>query len=476
MITSWGILINMLGKIPLAKNAELLYNKQKCYDMNEIQADRSEAGMYQGEALKVRENGHLEIGGCDAVELAKQYQTPLYVMDEQMIRNHCRMYRQSMEQFYGGKGMVLFASKAFAAKEMYRIVMQEGLGIDVVSGGELYTALSVGFPGDRIYFHGNNKTKEELELAVKSGVGHIVADNREELFLLNEIARAADVKQKILFRIKPGIDAHTHSFVQTGHIDCKFGVVLENGEALEFAKLAASQPYLELTGVHCHIGSQIFDEKPFLLAAERMMDFVVQVRDMLGIVLKELNLGGGYGIRYTQKDQPIAYGEYMKKISETMKKIALDRNIELPFILMEPGRSIVGEAGITLYTVGSVKDIADVRTYVSVDGGMGDNPRYILYQSEYEMLIANKADQPKDACVTVAGKCCESGDLLGENVEIQKPCAGDILAVLSTGAYNYSMASNYNRIPRPGVVMVKDGASRVIVRRESYEDLIRNDI
>ena len=432
--------------------------------------------MVQSEALKINEQGHLEVGGCDTVSLAKEYQTPLYVMDEQVIRDNCKQYRQSMEEFYGGRGLVLYASKAFSSKEMYRIVMQEGLGVDVVSGGELYTALSVNFPPDKICFHGNNKTKEELMMAVKAGVGYIVVDSREELSLLNSIAGELGVKQSILFRIKPGIDAHTHSFVQTGHIDCKFGTVLENGDSLDFAKLAVTQPNLELSGIHCHVGSQIFDEKPFLLAAERMMDFVVQVRDTLGITLNVLNLGGGYGIRYTENDKPIAYRDYMKKISEAMKKIANNRQIELPDIFMEPGRSIVGEAGITLYTVGSVKEIPDVRTYVSVDGGMSDNPRYILYQSEYEMLLANKAAEEKSACVTVAGRCCESGDLLGENVKLQKPEAGDIMAVLSTGAYNYSMASHYNRIPKAAVVMVKDGTSRVIVRRESYEDLVRNDI
>lgn len=432
--------------------------------------------MYQNDAFIVNKQGHLEISGCDTVQLAKEYGTPLYIMDEETIRNNCRLYRNSMEEFYGGNGMVLYASKAFSVKEMYRIVMQEGLGIDVVSGGELYTALSVDFPADKIYFHGNNKTPEELEMAIKAGVGYIVADSREELFLLNSIAGSLGVKQPILFRIKPGIDAHTHSFVQTGHVDCKFGTVLENGDSLEFAKIASEQPNLKLVGVHCHIGSQIFDEKPFLLAAERMMDFVVQVRDTLGITLEKLNLGGGFGIRYTQEDQPIAYNEYMKRISQAMKQIAEERNIPLPFILMEPGRSIVGEAGVTLYTVGSVKEIPGVRTFVSVDGGMGDNPRYILYQAEYEMLIANKAKEEKTTTVTVAGRCCESGDLLGENIKLQKTEAGDLLAVLSTGAYHYSMASNYNRIPRPAVVSVKKGTSRLIVRRESYEDILRNDI
>ncbi len=432
--------------------------------------------MYQNDAFIVNKQGHLEISGCDTVQLAKEYGTPLYIMDEETIRNNCRLYRNSMEEFYGGNGMVLYASKAFSVKEMYRIVMQEGLGIDVVSGGELYTALSVDFPADKIYFHGNNKTPEELEMAIKAGVGYIVADSREELFLLNSIAGSLGVKQPILFRIKPGIDAHTHSFVQTGHVDCKFGTVLENGDSLEFAKIASEQPNLKLVGVHCHIGSQIFDEKPFLLAAERMMDFVVQVRDTLGITLEKLNLGGGFGIRYTQEDQPIAYNEYMKRISQAMKQIAEERNIPLPFILMEPGRSIVGEAGVTLYTVGSVKEIPGVRTFVSVDGGMGDNPRYILYQAEYEMLIANKAKEEKTTTVTVAGRCCESGDLLGEEIKLQKAETGDILAVLSTGAYHYSMASNYNRIPRPAVISVKKGTSRLIVRRESYEDILRNDI
>lgn len=432
--------------------------------------------MYKREALRIQENGHLTIGGCDAVKLAQQYQTPLYVMDEQTIRNNCRLYRDSIDQFYEGRGLVLFASKAFSAKEMYRIAMEEGLGADVVSGGELFTALSVNFPVEKIYFHGNNKTRSELEMAVSAGIGHIVVDNLEELELLDQIAGTAGVKQRVMFRIKPGVEAHTHEFIKTGHIDCKFGVALENGEALDFAKKIKGKNNLELRGIHCHIGSQIFDEKPFLLAAERMMDFAAQIQDVLGISIKEINLGGGFGIRYTDKDHPLAYQEYMAEIAAEMKRIASQRGMELPFVLLEPGRSIVGEAGVTLYTVGSVKEIPGVRTYVSVDGGMVDNPRYILYQAEYEMLLANKADQPKNSCVTVAGKCCETGDLLGENIKIQTPCAGDTLAVLSTGAYNYSMASNYNRIPRPPVVMVNNGTSRLVVRRESYEDLVRNDL
>lgn len=432
--------------------------------------------MYQRETLRVKENGHLEIGGCDAVELAQEYQTPLYVMDEQLIRENCKRYRDSIQRFYDGNGLALYASKAFSVKEMYRIVEEEGLGVDVVSGGELYTALSAGFPAEKIYFHGNNKTREELELALQNGVGHIVVDHREELELLDELAGQAGVRQKILFRIKPGIDAHTHSFVKTGHIDCKFGVVLENGEALRFAGEALAKKNISLVGVHCHIGSQIFDAHPFILAAERMMQFATDVREQYGVTLEELNLGGGFGIRYTDQDCPLAYDQYMEPIAAALKSVAAKHGMKPPFLLLEPGRSIVGEAGVTLYTVGSVKKIPGVRTFVSVDGGMGDNPRYILYQSVYEMLLANRAAEPKDACVTVAGKCCESGDLLGENVSLQSPEAGDLLAVLSTGAYNYSMASNYNRIPRPPVVMVRDGKARLIVRRESYQQLIENDL
>ena len=357
-----------------------------------------------------------------------------------------------------------------------RLAAEEGLGADVVSGGELYTAIKAGFPMDKVYFHGNNKTADELEMAVANRVGHIVVDNIYELELLDAIAEKHGIVQKIMFRIKPGVDAHTHSFIRTGQIDSKFGVALENGEAFEIYEKAHRMPNVDPDGLHCHIGSQIFDVEPFCEAAQIMMDFAGDLKDKLGLEIKKLNLGGGYGIMYTEKDDPVPYDEYIKHVSEVVKSTAAKRGIDIPSILMEPGRSIVASAGITLYTVGGIKDIKGVRKYISVDGGMGDNPRYIMYQSEYAAVIANKAGAPASDKVTVAGKCCESGDLLLKDAMLQEAEAGDILAVLATGAYNYSMASNYNRIPRPAVVAVKDGVPKVIVKRETYEDIIMNDM
>ena len=418
----------------------------------------------------------LFFNGVDTVELTNNYGTPLYVMSEDIIRENCRKYKNAIDKYYDGKGLPLYASKAFSSKVIYKIINEEGLGADVVSGGELYTALKAGLPASKIYFHGNNKTNDELRMAVENGVGHIVVDNIEELERLDKIASSAGKVMNISFRIKPGIDAHTHDFVKTGQIDSKFGVALENGEAFDIIRIASSMKSVKVVGVHCHIGSQIFDVDPFKLAAKVMIKFMADVKEKFGLELKELNLGGGFGIKYTAGDDPLDYDEYMRIISETVKAEAEAQNFPVPFMLCEPGRSIVGAAGITLYTVGSVKDIKDVRTYVSVDGGMCDNPRYILYGSKYSMMIANKADKPADTKVTVAGKCCERGDLLQENVMLQKPQAGDILAVFSTGAYNYSMSSNYNRIPRPAVVMLRGNNARVVVKRETYEQIIANDV
>ena len=425
---------------------------------------------------KVNGQGHLVLGGADAVALAEKYGTPLYVMEEEVIRAAMRAYRQSVERFYDGKGLICYASKAFACKEMYRIAKAEGLGADVVSGGELYTAGKAGFPMEKVVFHGNNKTPEELRMALDLGVGRIVVDNFEELETLSALAAENGVRPNIQLRIKPGIDAHTHKFIMTGQIDSKFGFALETGEAMEAVKQALASSSLNLVGVHCHIGSQIHEVTPFIRAAEVMVQFMADVRQETGHTLGELNLGGGYGIRYTDEDDPVPYAAYMEEVSEAIRACAAALQFPVPFILMEPGRSIVGEAGTTLYTVGSVKEIPGVRTYVSVDGGMGDNPRYILYQSKYDFLLANRADEPAAGTVTVAGKCCESGDLLGEEVPLPEVQPGDILAVRSTGAYNYSMASCYNRNPIPPVVMVKDGADRVIVKGMTYEQIVENDI
>ncbi|MCI9576134.1 MAG: diaminopimelate decarboxylase [Clostridiales bacterium] len=431
--------------------------------------------MMISDCFAINDQGHLTIGGCDTVALAKEFGTPLYVMDEDKIRRNCRMYQDSIQQYYQGRGLVLYASKAFNCKEMCRIVNEEGLGLDVVSGGELYTALQAGFPAGRIHFHGNNKTREELSMALDAQVGHFIVDNLRELELLDALAKEKGQVADISLRIKPGIDAHTHEAVMTGQIDSKFGFALETGEALEAVRFAAQFQHVNLKGLHNHIGSQIFDIAPFLQAARVMLNFIAQIKKEVGIVIEELNLGGGFGIKYVDQDRPVPYGDYMKEISLAVVETCKELSLEVPYIYMEPGRSIVGEAGLTLYEVGGVKEIPGVRTYVSIDGGMTDNPRYALYQSDYTVMVANKANEPADQVVTVAGKCCESGDLIQEHTPIQSVEAGDLLTVLCTGAYNFSMASNYNRIPRPAVVMVKNGIPRVVVRRETYEDLIRND-
>lgn len=426
--------------------------------------------------LSVNDAGHLEISGCDTVRLAEQYGTPLYVMSEDEIRDTCRRYVASFAKNYGGNGKPIYASKAFSCKEIYRIVLSEGLDVEVVSGGELYTALQAGVPGQQIHFQGNNKTMGELTMAVENNVGDIVVDNLSELEKLETVAAAHNVTASISFRIKPGIDAHTHEFIRTGQVDSKFGLDLANGEALEALRRAKDLPHISVKGLHCHIGSQILEKAPFVHAAEVMLQFFAKIRDELGMTLETLNLGGGFGIHYTEQDDAIPYEDYMEDVSAMVHKNCQDLGLTLPRIYIEPGRSIVGEAGITLYTVGNIKVIPDVRSYVAIDGGMFDNPRYALYQSAYTCLVANKADKPADYVATIAGKCCESGDLIQEHTPIQKPEEGDILAVLSTGAYNYSMASNYNRNLKPAVVMVSKGESRIVVKGETYEDLVRNDV
>lgn len=432
--------------------------------------------MFVNDCLNTNEKGHLTIGGCDTVELAKEYGTPLYVLDETTIRNTIRSYVSSFKKFYDGNGMPLYASKALSCKELCRIAKEENIGLDVVSGGEIYTALQAGFPMEKVHFHGNNKTEDEIRFALKSKVGKFVVDNLYELELLNKIAGEMNVKADISFRIKPGVDAHTHNFIRTGQIDSKFGFALETGEAFEAVKEALKLDNVCLKELHCHIGSQIFDIEPFVTAAEIMIDFMAKIKSELGAAISELNLGGGFGIMYTSDDEPVPYENYMDKVSVAVKAKCAEHGLPVPFIYIEPGRSVVGEAGITLYTVGGKKEIPNVRTYVSIDGGMTDNIRYALYQSAYTVVNASKADKPADEIVTIAGKCCESGDLVQEHTKVADVQVGDILAVLSTGAYNYSMASNYNRIPRPAIVMVKDGKSRVIVKRESYEDIVRNDV
>lgn len=432
--------------------------------------------MFVNDCLNINSSGHLTIGGCDTVELAKKYGTPLYVLDENVIRENCRSYVRSFKKFYNGNGMPLYASKALSCKELCRIVNEEHMGLDVVSGGEIYTAVQAGFPMEKVHFHGNNKTADEIRFALESNVGKFVVDNLYELELLNKIADEMGKTANISFRIKPGVDAHTHNFIRTGQIDSKFGFALETGEAYDAVKKAVTYDNVCLKELHCHIGSQIFDIEPFVTAAKIMVEFMGKIYKELGVVISELNLGGGFGIMYTQNDEPVPYEDYMEKVSAAVKDVSAEQGIPVPYIFIEPGRSVVGEAGITLYTVGGKKKIPGIRTYVSVDGGMTDNIRYALYQSEYTVVNAGHADKEAAEEITVAGKCCESGDLIQEHTKVAPVEAGDILAVLSTGAYNYSMASNYNRIPRPAIVMVNNGESRIIVRRESYEDIVKNDL
>ncbi len=432
--------------------------------------------MFKHDNLTVNDQNHLVIGGCDCVELTEKYGTPLYVMDEDRVRTNARAYKEAIDKYYGGNGMALYASKALSNMYMYKLVAEEGLGTDVVSGGELYTAIKAGFNPENIYFHGNNKTLDELNMALDCGVGRIVVDNMGELNELNELCIEKGRVCKILFRIKPGIDAHTHEFISTGQIDSKFGVTLENNEAMDIIEAAAAMAGVEFVGIHCHIGSQIFELAPFEEAARVMLGFAAEVKAKLGIEVEELNLGGGFGIKYIEGDKPVFYDEYIKSVSQVVKAVCGEKGLKLPKILMEPGRSIVGDAGITLYTVGMVKDIPNVRKYVSVDGGMGDNPRYIMYEADYDGILANRAGDKPEETVTVCGKCCESGDILIKDAYLPEIKKGDIMCIMSTGAYNYSMASNYNRNPRPPIVMVKGGEAKIIVKRETYEDIIKNDV
>ncbi|MGN0556907.1 MAG: diaminopimelate decarboxylase [Acutalibacteraceae bacterium] len=430
--------------------------------------------MFNNENITVRD-GHLFVGDCDCVALAKEYGTPLYVMDETTLRKNCRLFVQSMQKNYK-KSLVLYASKALNCKELCRIADSEGMGLDVVSGGELYTALKAGVSPKKLFFHGNNKTADELNMAIDNKIGRIIVDNIFELEQVDRIAESKGACPDIMFRIKPGVDAHTHDFIRTGQIDSKFGFALENGEAYDAVKTALSLKNVHLTGLHCHIGSQIFNDDPFIEAAKIMLGFYKQIKEDFGVEFDDLNLGGGFGIKYIEQDNPMAYDSFMSRVADVIHDYCSVNGLTVPRVLIEPGRSIVGSAGVTLYTVGAVKEIKGVRNYVTIDGGMCDNPRYALYQSDYTAIVANRADCASDYTAAIGGKCCESGDLIGQSMKIAKPDSGDILAVLSTGAYNYSMASNYNRNPRPAMVMVDGDKSRVIIKRETYEDIIRNDI
>lgn len=428
--------------------------------------------------LSVNDAGHLCLAGQDTVELAHTYGTPLYLMDEDRIRERCRMYKEAMREAFGEKASPLYASKAASFKQIYRIMKEEGVGIDVVSSGEIYTAVAAGFPLDRAYFHSNNKTDEDVSYAIENGIGYFVVDNREELDVIDRIAGEQGIRQKILLRITPGIDPHTYAAVATGKVDSKFGSAIETGQAEEMTLLALSKENVILSGYHCHVGSQVFDSDVFLRSAAIMLDFAARMKSEHGYLMEELDLGGGYGVRYLEEHPEIDIAASILKVGSAVKAQCSALGLPMPIIHLEPGRSMVADAGMTLYRVGTVKRIPGYKNYVSVDGGMTDNPRFALYRSSYTVLLANRPEstEPKFRC-SVVGRCCESGDILQEDVPLPEDVKrGDVLAVLTTGAYNYSMASNYNRIPRPPVVMLRSGESYVAVKRESYADVCANDV
>ncbi|MCD8294126.1 MAG: diaminopimelate decarboxylase [Clostridia bacterium] len=431
------------------------------------------------DTLKVNALGHLEIGGADCVDLAREFGTPLYVFDEQRIREMMRVYKDTIAKEYAGNGMVLYASKAFSCEAMYGIAKQEGIGVDVVSGGELYTALKAGFPAENVYMHGNNKLVRELEDAVRAGVGYIVVDSYREADILDDLAGKMGVVQKVLIRVNPGVEAHTHAYIQTGKTDSKFGFSINDGTAFKMIAHVMQKKNLQLLGYHVHIGSQIFEKQSFVIAVEKVMDFAAEARRYFGVKMKNINIGGGFGVWYTNEDPKLQlpdYEDFLTAVLDAVRRKSRENHMEEPFLAMEPGRSIVGEAGITLYTVGAIKDIPGIRKYVAIDGGMFDNPRYALYQSKYTVILANRALEPCTEKISLAGKCCESGDLIAVDVPLPEVRTGDIAAVFTTGAYNYSMASNYNRNFIPAAVLVKDGKAEYIIQPQTYEDLVRNDV
>lgn len=425
--------------------------------------------------LSINDSGVLTFAGQDTAALAAQYGTPLLLLDGDAVRSRCREYRQAMEAFLPAGSMPFYASKALSFKGIYRIMAEENMGVDAVSAGELYTAVQAGFPMEKVCFHGSSKTDRDIRFAMEKGVGIFVCDSIQELEAIQAEASRQNIRQKVLLRLQPGIDPHTHAKISTGRIDCKFGVAIETGQAASFVGLALQQPNIHLLGYHCHIGSQIFDHAPFCEAAVLMLRFCADMQKQYGFCPQVLNLGGGMAVPYTDNDSPISYRENIRRIGALIEQTCRELGIRQPAIYMEPGRSIVADAGITLYSAVSTKKIPGFRNYVAIDGGMTDNPRYTLYQAAYTVLPASRMNEPRDFVCTVAGCCCESGDLIQENVPLPEPRRGDLLAVLTTGAYNYSMASNYNRVPRPPIVMVEGGKHRLAVRRETWDDLIKCD-
>ena len=427
--------------------------------------------------IKINQQGILGFSGKSVTDLAEKYGTPLYVMDEMMIRNRLNTFNKAMKEAFDEKAEVLYASKACDFLAMYRLIQEENCGVDVVSDGEIFTAFKAGFPMKKAYFHGNNKTDSEIRFAIEKGVGTFVVDGEDELEALNQIASQYKIVQKILIRVTPGIDPHTYEAVSTGIVDCKFGSAIFTGAAEALTQKALTMEHISLQGFHCHVGSQVFDGEVFMKCADVMFRFIKDISEKLNYECLQLNLGGGYGVPYTAEDPCLNIEEILMRVGAHVKRLCRLYDIKLPQILMEPGRSIVADAGITLYRVGSVKKIPGAKNYISVDGGMSDNPRYALYRSKYTMLCANRMNEAASLRCSVVGKCCESGDILQENVLLPDTVQrNDIIAVLCTGAYNYSMASNYNRIVRPAVVMISGQDENIVVQREKLEDLIKNEL
>jgi diaminopimelate decarboxylase len=426
--------------------------------------------------LDINEKGHLTIGGIDAVDLAKEYGTPLYVLDEDVVRANCRTYVREIHRNFGEKSAPLYASKALCFRGIYPIVESEGMCVDAVSPGEIYTALAAGFPPEKIFFHGTNKTDDDIEYGVTAGIGCFIVDNHNELEVLNRTAGRHGVRQKVLLRLTVGLDPHTLEAINTGRVDSQFGVPIDTGQADDFVKEALKCDNIDVAGFHSHVGSQIFESESFMKQAEILIGYAAKIRDELGYSIREINIGGGYGVRYVEKDPRLDLGSRIAEVAEHLSAACRETGIDLEAVYMEPGRSIVADAGVTLYTTGGVKEVKGYRNYITVDGGMTDNPRFALYKSEYTVLNASRQNDPADYECTVAGRCCESGDRIAENIKISKPERGDIIAVLSTGAYNYSMSSNYNRVPRPAMVLISGGKSRLAVRRQTFEDMMLSEL
>ena len=428
------------------------------------------------ENIKTKD-GHLYFNDFDVVNLAKKYGTPLFLMDENRIRRNVNAYKDAFKKYFGDTALMLYASKACSFKYMYKIMADENVGIDVVSSGELYTAKSAGFDLSKAYFHSNNKTDFDIKYGIENGIGYFVADNIEEILVIEKICSELNKKQKILLRLTPGIDTHTYEADQTGKIDSKFGTAIETGQAIELVGEILKLPHIDLCGFHCHVGSQVFEEDVYVRTSAIMLKFFADVKERYSFVTREYNIGGGFGVRYVDTDPHLDLDKKLKELSEYMKTECAKYNIEIPAFRMEPGRSIVADAGMTLYTVGTIKKIPGYKNYVSIDGGMTDNPRFALYGAKYTCYTANKMNEDPNFKADLVGRCCESGDIIAKDIMFPSSVSRyDTIAVATTGAYNYSMASNYNRLPRPAVVMLKDGKDFIVVKAETFDNIIQNDI